>query len=85
MRQVQGRVQGMTLSGSDLHTARETILNPFHNMEYKMIKKIRQNKMWIEADIPCINLTPNQYNALAQAIVYVTSDVTIPVTSIASQ
>ena len=37
-------------------------------MEYKIIKKIRQNKMSIEADIPCINLNPNQYNALAQPL-----------------
>ena len=35
--------------------------------------------MWIEADIPCINFTPNQYNALAPASVYVNIDVTIPV------
>ena len=38
---------------------------------------IRQNKTGIEADIPCINLTPNQYNVLALAIVYVSNDVTI--------
>ena len=50
-RRVQGRSQGTTLSASDLHNARATILNPFYNMEYKIIKKIRQNTAWIEADI----------------------------------
>ena len=30
---VQGRSQGTTLSASDLHNARATILNPFYNME----------------------------------------------------
>ena len=34
-------------------------------MECKIIKKIGQNKTWIEADITCINVTPNRYNALA--------------------
>ena len=33
--------------------------------------------MWIEADILGINLTPNLYNAPAQAIVNVSNDVTI--------
>ena len=42
-RRVQGRSQGTTLSASDLHNARATILNPFYNMECKTIKKIRQN------------------------------------------
>ena len=51
-RRVQGRSQGTTLSASDLHNARATILNPFYNMEYKIIKKIRQKTAWIEADIP---------------------------------
>ena len=31
------------LSASDLHNAQATILNPFYDMEYKMIKKIKQN------------------------------------------
>ena len=53
-RRVQGRGQGTTLSASDLHNARVTILNPFYNMEYKTIKEIRQNTTWIEADILCI-------------------------------
>ena len=57
-----------TLSASDLHNARATILNPFYNMEYEIIKKIRQNMTWIEADILGINLTPNRYNALAQPL-----------------
>ena len=39
-RRVQGRSQGTTLSASDLHNARATILNPFYNMESKIIKKI---------------------------------------------
>ena len=38
-RRVQGRSQSTTLSASDLHNARATIVNPFYNMEYKMIKK----------------------------------------------
>ena len=32
---MQGCSQGTTLSTSDLHDARATILNPFYNMEYK--------------------------------------------------
>ena len=63
LRLVQGRSQGTTLSASDLHNARATILNPFYNMEYKIIKKIRQNTAWIEADILGKNLTPNRCNA----------------------
>ena len=62
-RRVKGRSQGTTLSASDLHNARATILNPFYNMEYKIIKKIRQNTAWIEADILGKNLTPNRCNA----------------------
>ena len=54
-------------------------------MEYKMIKKISQNKTWSETDIPCINLTPNWYNALALAVVYVNNDVTMPFNSMTSQ
>ena len=54
-------------------------------MEYKIIKIIRQHTMWIEADILGINLTPNRYNALAPAIVYVSNDVTIPFNSVTSQ
>ena len=50
-----------------------------------MIEKIRQNETWVEADIPCINPTPNQYNALAAAIVYIRNDVTTPFNSMASQ
>ena len=70
-RRVQGRSQGTTLSASDIHTARATILNPFYSIEYKIIKKIRKNTTWIEADFLGINLTPNRYNALAQAVVCV--------------
>ena len=84
-RRVQGRSQGTTPSASDLHNARATILNPFYNMEYKIIKKIRQNTAWIEADILGMNLTPNRYNALAPPTVYVSDDVTIPVNSVTSQ
>ena len=50
-----------------------------------MIMNIRQNTTWIEADILGINLTPNRYNALAPAIVYVSNDVTIPFNSVTSQ
>ena len=82
---VQGRSQGTTLSASDLHNARATILNPFYNMEYKIIEKIRQNTAWIEADILGKNLTPNRRNALAPAIVNVSNDVTIPFNPMTSQ
>ena len=41
--------------------------------------------MWIQADIPGINLTPNRYNALVPAIVYVSNDVTIPFNTVTSQ
>ena len=82
---VQGGSQGTTLSASDLHNARATILDPFYNMEYKIITKIRQNTAWIEADILGTNLTPNRYNALAPAIVYVSDDVTIPFNSVTPQ
>ena len=75
--------QGTTLT--DLHNARATILNPFYNMEHKIIKKIRQNMTWIKEDILGINLTPNRYNALVPAIVYVSNDVTIPFNSVTSQ
>ena len=34
---LQGRSQGTTLSVSDLHHARATILNLFYNMEYEII------------------------------------------------
>ena len=81
----EGRSQGTSLSASDLHNARATILNPFYNMEYKIIKKISQNTTWIDADILGINLTPNRYNALAPAIVYVSNDVIIPFNSVTSQ
>ena len=73
------------VSASDLHNARATILNPFYNMEYKIIKKIRQNLTWIGADIRGTNHTLNQYNALAPAIVYVSNDGTIPFNSVTSQ
>ena len=54
--------QGCALVGDPARAnARATILNPFYNMEYKIMKQIRQNTMWIEADILGINLTPNQY------------------------
>ena len=78
-RRVQGSSQGTTLSVSDLHNAPATILNLFYNMEYDMIRKIRQHTTWIGADILGINLTPNWYNALAPAIVYVSNDVTAPI------
>ena len=84
-RWVQGRSQGTTLSASDLHNTRATILNPFYNMEYKIIKKIRQNTAWIEADILGKNLIPNWCSALAPAIVYVSNDVTIPFKAVTSQ
>ena len=54
-------------------------------MKYELIRKIRQNMMCIEADILGTNLTPNRYNALFPAIVYVSDDVTIPFNSVTSQ
>ena len=41
--------------------------------------------MWIKAEILCINFTPNLYNALTETIVYITTDITIPVNSMMSQ
>ena len=82
---VQGRSQDTTMCASDLHNARATILNPFYNMECKMIRKIGRYKTRIEAYIPSINVTPNRYNALAPAIVYVINDVTIQLNSMISQ
>ena len=40
---------------------------------------------WMEVDISGIHLTPNPYNALAPAIVYVSNDVIIPFNSVMSQ
>ena len=74
-------MRGTILSASDLHNVRATILNPFYNMEYKIIVKIGQNKTWIEGDIPDVTLTPNRYNALVPAIVYASIGVTIPFNS----
>ena len=54
-------------------------------MEYKIIEKIRQNKKWMEAAIPCINLIPNRYDALVEAIVDESNTITIPVNSMTSQ
>ena len=45
---------------SDVHNARTTILNRSYNMEYKTIKKIKQNMTWIKADILGIDRTPNR-------------------------
>ena len=67
-RRMQGRNQGTTLSASDLHNARTNLLNFFYNTKNKIFKIIIQDKTWIEVDIPCINLTPNRYNALAQLL-----------------
>ena len=39
----------------------------------------------IEADILGIHLTPNLYNAPAQAIVNLSNDITIPLNSVMSQ
>ena len=83
-RQVQGQSQGVSLSASDIHISWATILNPFYNMEYKIIRKTRQNMTWIEVDILDINLTPDRYNALALAIVCVSDDITIPFNSVKS-
>ena len=51
--------QGKTLSASDLNNARATILIPFSNMEYRIMKKTGQNKTWIEVYIACITFTPD--------------------------
>ena len=50
-----------------------------------MIKTIGQNKTWIEENIPCINVTPNQYSALVPAMVYISSYITISFNSMMSQ
>ena len=73
------------MRASDLNNARATVLNPFYNMEYKMIKKISQNMTWVEAVIPGINLTPNRYNVLAPTVVYVNNNDTIPFNTVTSQ
>ena len=81
--------QGCALVGDPARAVGEcrdvAILNPFYNMEHKIIKKIRQNMTWIDEDILGINLTLNRYNALVPAIVYVSNDVTIPFNSVTSQ
>ena len=61
-----------------INNARVTILNAFFNMEFKMIKQIRQNKTWIKADIPFIHLTSVCIMHSPQpATVYVSNDVPI--------
>ena len=50
-----------------------------------MIKNLRQNMTWIEAEIVGINLTPNLYNALVPAIVYVSNEVIISFNTVTSQ
>ena len=45
----KGRSQGTTLSGSNRYNARVTIVNPFYNMECKMIKKLGHDKTWIHS------------------------------------
>ena len=64
-KRVHWRSQGTTLSASYLYNAGATILNPFHDMGYRKIKEITQKKMWIGADIACINLT---YNIVCSAL-----------------
>ena len=46
---------------------------------------MEQNQIWIEADIPFVNLTPSRYNALTRAIGYVSNDFTIPAKFMTSQ
>ena len=60
-RWVQGRSQGTALCVSDLHNARKIIPNLFHHIDLQIIKQMRPNNTKIEADILCINLTPNPY------------------------
>ena len=62
-----------------------TILNPFHNMEYKIIDNLRQNDACMKAGIPCRNLATERYNAFLTGIVYVSNDAIFPVTSMKSQ
>ena len=64
----QGHSQNTTLSASDLNNIRAAILNPFYNIEYKIIKKIWQDKTWIEADIPCIISLPICVMHLSQSL-----------------
>ena len=64
---VQGRSQGTTLSASDLHNARATILNPFYDMEYIKIKtntletckNPRPTSGWSELTKSCTTSTMN--------------------------
>ena len=53
--------------------------NHFLSPECEIMKKIRQDRTWIEAGIPWTNFTPSKYNALGS------NDVTIPVNSLSSQ
>ena len=54
-------------------------------MEHKIVKNIRHNMTWIEAEVLGINLYPNLYNALVPAIVYVSNEITISFNSVTSQ
>ena len=51
-RRMQRRSEGTSLIASDLHNARATILNPFRNIECRMIKEIGRNKTSFGTDIP---------------------------------
>ena len=82
---VGGPARAVSECRDDLHNARATILNSCYNKKYRIINEIRQNDIWIEPDIPCINLTPNRYNVPATAIVYVSNDVIIPINLMTSQ
>ena len=68
------------IMASDRNNTRAPILNPFHNMDNKLMKKITRY-VWIMAEILHINLTPIPYFALPAAIFCVNSDVTTPVNS----
>ena len=76
-RRLQGRNQCTTLTVlmSTMHG--QSFLIPFITWNTKQIRKW-QNKTWVEADYPDINLTTNGYNTLSRVIVYVSNDTTNP-------
>ena len=79
------RAVGATLSTLDLQNALATILNLFYNMQYKIIKKIRQHTTLIATKLLGMILSPNRYKALAPVIVYISNDFTIQFNSLTSQ
>ena len=59
----------------DIAKAQPQVPLIYFYMEY-INQQNKTKSMWIQADIPCIHLTPNQYDALALAIIYTSNNVT---------